>query len=175
VDLAMEVLEPFMEQFDALFLAGMRTKIGLATTRPEDAGLIKRLLDAMHRSEADFTLTFRALTLAAESRDDSKSEQEVFGASLNLGDWIQDWRIRLRADTQSADERVAAMRAANPVFIPRNHRVQAALNAADLGDYRLFYETLDILRRPYDDRPALSQYARPPQPSERVLQTFCGT
>jgi uncharacterized protein YdiU (UPF0061 family) len=175
VDLAMEVLEPFMAQFDALFLAGMRRKIGLATTQPADADLIKRLLDAMHRSEADFTLTFRALTVAADSADDTKSEPAAFGASRELGEWMRDWRIRLRGDAQSTEERIATMRTANPAFIPRNHRVQAALNAADLGDYRLFYETLDILRRPYDDRPELSEYARPPQASERVLQTFCGT
>jgi uncharacterized protein YdiU (UPF0061 family) len=68
------------------------------------------------------------------------------------------------------------MRAVNPAFIPRNHRVEAALNAAsERGDYRPFRELLGILQRPYDDQPEVDAYAQPPQPSERVLQTFCGT
>ena len=67
------------------------------------------------------------------------------------------------------------MRAASPAFIPRNHRVQAALEAAESGDYALFHKLLGIVQRPYDDQPEVAAYALPPQPSERVLQTFCGT
>jgi uncharacterized protein YdiU (UPF0061 family) len=67
------------------------------------------------------------------------------------------------------------MRSVNPAFIPRNHRVQAALNAADAGDYTLFLRLLTILQRPFDAQADLAAYGEPPQPSERVLQTFCGT
>ena len=67
------------------------------------------------------------------------------------------------------------MRAASPAFIPRNHRVQAALDAAENGDYRLFRKLLEILQRPYDDRAEGSEYSQSPQSSERVVQTFCGT
>ena len=67
------------------------------------------------------------------------------------------------------------MRLVNPAFIPRNHRVQAALDAAEVGDYTLFRKLDGILRRPYEDQPEVAAYALPPQPSERVLQTFCGT
>jgi len=67
------------------------------------------------------------------------------------------------------------MRAVNPAFVPRNHRVQAALDAAESGDYTLFRKLLGILQHPYDDQPEAAAYALPPQPSERVLQTFCGT
>ena len=67
------------------------------------------------------------------------------------------------------------MRAANPAFIPRNHRVEAALNAAESGDYSPFRKLLGILQRPHEDQPEVAEYEQPPQPSERVLQTFCGT
>jgi serine/tyrosine/threonine adenylyltransferase len=175
VDLATEVLEPFLQQFDALLLTGMRAKIGIGTARTDDAGLIKRLLDAMHQSQADFTLTFRALTHAAQNAADPHRQQQILSDSPHLKEWLREWQNRLEVDSQTPAERVATMRAANPTFIPRNHRVQAALDAADLGDYQPFHKLLDILQRPYDAQPAFTEYTQPPQPSERVLQTFCGT
>ena len=68
------------------------------------------------------------------------------------------------------------MRAVNPAFIPRNHLVEAALNAAIAhSDYKRFEELLAVLSRPYEDDPALVRFATPPRHEERVLQTFCGT
>ena len=68
------------------------------------------------------------------------------------------------------------MRRVNPAFIPRNHRVEAALNAASNGgDLEPFHRLLDVVQRPYDDQPDAAEYAQPPQPAERVLKTFCGT
>jgi uncharacterized protein YdiU (UPF0061 family) len=67
------------------------------------------------------------------------------------------------------------MRRVNPAYIPRNHRVEAALNAAYAGDLQPFHRLLGILQRPFDDQPAAVEYQRPPDPSERVRNTFCGT
>jgi uncharacterized protein YdiU (UPF0061 family) len=68
------------------------------------------------------------------------------------------------------------MRAVNPAFIPRNHRVEAIIEAAvNRNDFAPFEELLAVLAKPYDDQPALAGYAEPPKPDERVLQTFCGT
>ncbi len=175
VSLATAVLESFMAQFDARFLAGMGRKIGLASILEGDVGLIRRLLEAMQHSQQDFTLTFRRLAAAAENPHDEQRARELFAGNDDLQAWLLQWRERLRTDPQTDAGRAAAMRSANPVFIPRNHRVQAALDAADGGDYRLFHQLLAILQRPYDERPDVSEYGLPPQPSERVLQTFCGT
>jgi serine/tyrosine/threonine adenylyltransferase len=179
VSLATGVLEPFVEQFEARFLAGMRRKIGLSSAMDGDAELVKRLLATMRAGHADFTLTFRRLALEAASGADQPSMQpslrELFTDSPDLDGWLGDWRQRLAADPQTVAQRAATMREANPAFIPRNHRVQAALDAADGGDYTLFRKLLGILQRPCDDQPEVSEYSRPPQPSERVLQTFCGT
>jgi uncharacterized protein YdiU (UPF0061 family) len=175
VALATEVLEPFVEEFNARFLAGMRRKVGLSAAAPGDAELIKRLLVAMHHAEADFTLTFRSLAKAAESPGEPARWRTLFVASPELDGWLRDWQERLAGDPQSTSDRVESMRAVSPAFIPRNHRVQAALDAAESGDYALLRTLHAILQRPYDDQPELAAYTLPPQPSERVLQTFCGT
>ena len=177
VSLATEVVESFIAQFNAQFFDRMCRKIGLASRREEDVDLINRLLAAMQESQADFTLTFRRLALAAESSANEVLLRELFAPSSSaFDDWLRDWHQRLAGDPQGDAERAAGMRRANPAFIPRNHRVEAALGAAsDTGDYEPFRHLLRLLQRPYDHQPEVTDYEQPPQASERVLQTFCGT
>lgn len=176
VSLATEVLDPFIDQFDALFLAGLRRKIGLSTAADGDAELARNLLTSMERSHADFTLTFRRLTLMVENPDRQTHLSELFSPDSDIGSWLRLWRDRLARDPLTQPERVAMMRGANPAFIPRNHRVDLALKAAERGDYEPFRKLLGILQHPCDDQPDVeAEYGQPPQQSERVLQTFCGT
>jgi serine/tyrosine/threonine adenylyltransferase len=175
IGLAKQLLDPFVARFDAQFLAGIRAKIGLASAIDTDSALIRELFGAMQSARADFTLTFRMLTRLAEHPDDVALSERLFGRDSVMHRWLQDWRARLAVDPQSLPERVAAMRAVNPLFIPRNHRVQAALDAAEAGDLEPFRTLLAILQRPYDEQAGAEAYAQPPQSSERVLQTFCGT
>jgi len=175
VGLATAVLEPFIDQFDALFLDGMRRKIGLSTALDGDAELVRNLLTLMQQSHADFTLTFRRLSLMAADPAEQPRVRELFAAESDIERWLKTWQERLAQDPQSATERLASLRAANPAYIPRNHRVEAALTAAEGGDYALFRKLLGILERPYDAQPEVAEYSQPPQPSERVLHTFCGT
>jgi uncharacterized protein YdiU (UPF0061 family) len=176
VALATEVVEGFMGRFDEEFLERMRRKIGLADAHETDADLISRLFTTMQDAGADFTLTFRRLAVAAERSSEDASVRELFGTSAGIDEWLVQWRERLASDPQSPAERAAAMRRVNPAFIPRNHRVEAALTAASAsGNYEPFHRLLAILQRPYDDQPQAAEYQQPPQPSERVLQTFCGT
>jgi uncharacterized protein YdiU (UPF0061 family) len=177
VTAAMDALEPFIEKFDAHFLNGIRRKIGLSSERDGDAELIKRLFTTMRNADADFTLTFRRLALAAESSDGDAAVRELFAQPTEIDKWLQDWRQRLAADSETSPaDRAAAMRRVNPAFIPRNHRVEAALNAASgSGDLAPFQRLLGILQHPFDDQPESAEYERPPEPAERVLQTFCGT
>jgi uncharacterized protein YdiU (UPF0061 family) len=86
------------------------------------------------------------------------------------------WRQRIADEPQSAAERSAAMRAVNPAFIPRNHRVEAVIQAAVNDDnYAPFEELLTVLTKPFEDQPEYAGYADPPQPEQRVTRTFCGT
>ncbi len=175
VELATEVIGPLIAQSDARFLAGMRRKLGLSAAVQGDAELARRLLLIMEQSHADFTLTFRRLALAAQSPEAEPPLRELFATETDITSWLQDWRTLMTNDPEPLDKRLTAMRTANPAVIPRNHRVQAALDAAEAGDYGPFHALLDVLQRPFDARLDKSEYARPPDPSERVLRTFCGT
>jgi serine/tyrosine/threonine adenylyltransferase len=175
VERARPIVEPFIGRFEARFLEGARRKIGLASAQDTDFDLLRRLFAVMQEASADFTLTFRRLADAAGATDADASLRELFGANPALDAWLQDWRARLTRDPQNAVERAAGMRRVNPAFIPRNHRVEAALNAAYAGDLVPFHRLLRIVQRPFDEQPEALEYARPPEPSERVQATFCGT
>jgi hypothetical protein len=93
-----------------------------------------------------------------------------------VNEWLPRWRQRLAQEPSDATARQAAMRAVNPAFIPRNHRVEAMIRAAvDRQDFSAFEELLSVLSRPYEDQPEFAHYATPPQENERVRATFCGT
>jgi uncharacterized protein YdiU (UPF0061 family) len=129
----------------------------------------------MAKGSADFTLTFRRLSDAAANPED-RAVRQLFAEPEAFDEWSARWRQRLTEEPQSGVERQTAMRAANPAFIPRNHRVEAVIAAAVASDdYGPFEEILTVLSKPYDDQPAFANYADPPQPHERVCQTFCGT
>ena len=175
IALATEVVQPFIDQFDGLFLAGMRRKIGLATEEDGDGELVRDLLTLMQESHADFTLTFRKLALLASDPAELPPLRESFSKDSNIDGWLREWQERSKREASSADQRATNMRAVNPAFTPRNHRVEAALSAAESGDYGPFRKLVGILQRPYDAQPEVAEYGLPPQPQERVLQTFCGT
>jgi len=166
----------FGEKFNTAYTAGLRAKIGLFTERADDQALAQTLLDTMAKGQADFTLTFRRLSDACNDRAAEEEVRKLFAAPEAFDEWATRWRQRVSAEPQSAAERQAAMRAVNPAFVPRNHRVEAVIKAAmDSDDYAPFEELLTVLSRPYEDQPAHVDYAVPPQPHERVCQTFCGT
>jgi uncharacterized protein YdiU (UPF0061 family) len=174
VEMASEVIQGFTARFDAYLLEGFRAKIGLTTVADGDGDLVRRLLGAMHEAHADFTLTFRRLARATERSDE---DAELFAQTPAMGAWLRDWRERLAREPQiAAAERATRMRRVNPAFIPRNHRVEAALSAAsEREDFEPFRRLLAVLEHPFDDRPDFAEYQLPPDPSERVLRTFCGT
>ena len=175
VGVATEIVAGFTDRFDSAFLAGMRRKVGISSALDGDAELIKNLLSTMQQSRADFTLTFRALTLVAHDSTERLRLRELFAADSAIDSWLEDWQNGWRKIRKTNAERLVSMRAANLTFIPRNHRVDFALRAAENGDYSPFHKLLGVLQRPYDDQPDAAEYALPPEPSEQVLQTFCGT
>ena len=168
-------LDGFVEQFTAAHQEGLRRKLGLFTSREGDQPLAQALFEAMAAAKADFTLTFRRLSEAAGT-DDVSEVRTLFEDPRGFDDWAVRWRQRLAEEPQTPAERREAMRKVNPAFIPRNHRIEAIITAAVENDDFVPFETLNaVLARPYDDQPEFAAYAEPPQPEERVLQTFCGT
>ncbi|MQB43765.1 protein adenylyltransferase SelO [Rhizobium sp. ICMP 5592] len=176
VELANGVIKAYGERFQTHWLAGMRAKIGLATEEDNDLDLIQSLLAVMHEQEADFTLTFRRFAALAASGDNEAGFAASFKDAQSVAPWLALWQERLGRDPQSPTARAKAMLGVNPAFIPRNHRIEQAIAAAvEEDDFSLFEALLTVLAKPYEDQPAFAPYAEPPQPAERVLQTFCGT
>jgi uncharacterized protein YdiU (UPF0061 family) len=173
---AQSALGDFAERFDAAYQAGLRRKLGLFTERDDDAALAQDLLNAMAKNQADFTLTFRRLSDAALNPDEDQSVRKLFADPTVYDEWAARWRQRISEEPQDPTARQSAMRSVNPAFIPRNHRVEAVIEAAvNRDDFTPFEELLTVLATPYEDQPALAGYAEPPEPHQRVLQTFCGT
>ncbi len=212
LDSAQAALAAFQPQFQAAHLAGLRRKLGLLTERDGDAALIDDLLARMAANHADFTLTFRLLADAVAAQELGAPSTGVpselvrrGGSKLRLGGlaatahpsvpdlftdptfdtWVVQWRARLALEPTSPEQIAVTMRRTNPLFIPRNHLVQAVIDAAVLReDFQPFQELLAVVTHPYGsdpdfddplDRPDLARYATPARPEERVTQTFCGT
>jgi uncharacterized protein YdiU (UPF0061 family) len=116
------------------------------------------------------------LSEAALGSDHDGEVRDLFTDRAAFDAWAARWRQRTNDEPQTAEERRIAMRAVNPAFIPRNHRIEAVIEAAvNRDDYAPFEELLSVLAKPFADQPAVAAYAEPPLPDQRVLQTFCGT
>ncbi|MCP3871363.1 MAG: YdiU family protein [Gammaproteobacteria bacterium] len=173
VDKAQAAIDDFPGIFEQARLDCFRAKLGLGKAHSGDAELVDALLRTMADASADFTNTFRALCDAAEGLNDGFCTE--LGNSAAASDWLGRWRERIDHEAIQPADRATQMRRVNPVVIPRNHRVAAALDTAVSGDLDPFEELLQILASPWGERPHSSVYRLPPEPHEVVHQTFCGT
>jgi uncharacterized protein YdiU (UPF0061 family) len=169
-----------LERFSALFAAAhgrvLRSKLGLANEEEDDAALAADLLARMASNGVDYTVFFRRLCAAAKGPSEDAQIASLFAEPGAYFDWSQAWRRRLAREALSPDSRVATMRLANPAFVPRNHRIAQAIEAAvRRDDFEPFETLVRVLARPYEDQPEFVHLADPPRPDERVRQTFCGT
>ncbi|GED32915.1 YdiU family protein [Brevibacillus centrosporus] len=161
-------LAGFAEQYTGEWLNGMRAKLGLFTEEEQDGSLVESLLKLMEKEKADYTNTFRALTL------DKPQESAMFGTP-EFTEWLGQWQARWDRQPQSKEESLQLMRQNNPAVIPRNHRVEAALDAAVTGDFSVLERLLDVLARPFAYTTDQEEYAALPAPSHYPYQTYCGT
>ncbi|HEY9577829.1 MAG TPA: protein adenylyltransferase SelO family protein, partial [Pseudobacillus sp.] len=169
VELAQEEMESFTKLYHSNWLAGMRAKLGLFNEETEDEALVKDLLSIMQNHRADYTNTFRALTLG------TLEDTALFGTS-EFNEWSERWQARLGRQQEPKDSSNQLMRNSNPVVIPRNHRVEEALEAAvEQGEYSVMEKLLTALSNPYEYSLEQTDYTTPPEPSNRPYRTFCGT
>ncbi len=174
IGLAQAALGDFIEQFEAAYRRLMLAKIGLEDAGDTPSLLVQELLGLMTTQRPDMTLTFRSLLAAARPGDDASLLRAQFTDPSPLVPWLARWRLEL--GQQGAEAGIARMRAHNPAFIPRNHRLEQAILAAESsGDLAPFEELHAALSRPYEDQPRFEPLARPPRPEEVVPATFCGT
>lgn len=152
-------------------------KLGLSLREQGDTELITDLLTLMAEENADFTLTFRGLSdlPGTEASPQTAGVRDFFKDAQAFKSWESAWLDRLRREPQTHPEIQANMRAANPAYIPRNHRIEQMIAAALDGDFAPFERLNDVLSRPFDDQPAFADLQAPPKPDEIVHQTFCGT
>lgn len=169
IELAQETLGEYPGLFRDHWLAGMRAKLGLFHADEQDEPFVEELLGLMQRHQADYTNTFRSLTL----------DQPVEGAlacAPEFAQWQESWQARLGRQQESKEAAQELMRRSNPSIIPRNHRVEEALAAAvNDGDYSVMQRLLAVLANPYAYSAEQGAYTTPPEPSPQPYRTFCGT
>ncbi|PRY94917.1 uncharacterized protein YdiU (UPF0061 family) [Hasllibacter halocynthiae] len=158
-------VDGFAPLYQAEWLRLFRAKLGLGAEEEGDLALTEGLLTAMAEGRADFTNAFRGL--AGGAARDAFDDPAPFDA------WAGDWKERRRRDPLGPDEAAALMRARSPSVIPRNHRIEQAIEAAAGGDLSPFRALHAALADPYG--PAPEGYDAPPRPEEVVEATFCGT
>lgn len=176
VEIAQEALVTFRPAFERYWLEGMCRKVGLRENHPEALALIREFLELMKKHQADFTLSFRYLSRSITEGDDANRLRALFANSPEFDIWFERWRKQLQGEQKSAELISQSMLQVNPAFIPRNHRVEQALQAAMMqNDFSVAEQLIEVLSKPFEDQPANIAYMDPPKPEERVLATFCGT
>ena len=177
VEIAQEALKKYAGLYEGYWLEGMREKTGLLSHHDDDKELINDLFECMAINRADFTLTFYYLSkLEADSLDHDRNLRALFNDPEQFDHWALKWREHLRNETSTNETRQARMQAVNPVYIPRNHQIEAAIRAAeDHDDFSTFHDLHEVLQKPYALQPQKDAYMLPPEPDEVVRETFCGT
>ncbi len=172
VVIAEAALELFPEAHGDALRKRLIAKIGIVKGKADDWNLIDSLFEVMTEGEADYTLAFRYLSDALESGQD-ESVIKCFNHPEGIVAWLSGWRARLQSEEHS--DVIALMRQSNPVFIPRNHRIEEAIVAGNGGDFEPFYRLNKVLQNPFSSQPDFSEYESPPTSGEVVEATFCGT
>jgi uncharacterized protein YdiU (UPF0061 family) len=160
-------------RFAAVWHARLRRKLGLNEAQDGDVALFDALFAELERHQVDFALFFRGLAMMLRG-DGSELEAQLPDAEAMVP-WIADWWARLARETDAPLNRADAMDAVNPLYIPRNHLVEAALGAADAGDLTAWFELLEVVRNPYARRPEWALFEGPAPAEFGPYKTFCGT
>lgn len=168
IELCKRELSKFQEIYSEDWLEGMRRKLGLFDKKEEDKDLISTLLSAMYKYKADYTDTFRLLTLDEKTNNDLQKSEE-------FKEWYSLWKDRLENQEESIQQSQELMKQNNPYVIPRNYRVEQALEAAESeGDYKVMENLLEALYNPYDYSGKYEEYSKIP-PKQENYRTYCGT
>ena len=167
VEAAQQALAAFRGEYSSAWMQGMRTKLGVPEGEDDDVAspVIEELVTLMQQESVDYTSFFRALNHAA--RGDAEPVLQKVSDRERLDTWLRRWR-----DLQPQAEQ---MDRANPVYIPRNHLVEEALESATDGDLAPFHELISAVTDPYTEREGLARYASPAPKSFGPYMTYCGT
>jgi len=168
VKTAAEVVNNFSEIYKKNWLEMMRKKLGLLGEETKDEKLIMDLLTWMYKNKADYTNTFCFLM------NQNLEKNKIYNDQSFL-DWKKQWLERLKINSNSLEESLKLMRLNNPLVIPRNHKVEEALEAANNDNLNPLENLIRILENPYEDKKKINEYQSPAPPSDKIYKTFCGT
>lgn len=173
VEAAKALVDAIPDRFRAVWHACMRAKLGLGHHAADDGDLIDTLFDELEKHAVDFTSFFRALAMLL--RGDGTMLEALLPTPDAMAPWIAGWWNRIAEGGAGPIEHAAAMDAVNPLYIPRNHRVEAALVTAEAGDMAAWTELLEVVRNPFVLRADWSDFAQPAPADSAPYTTFCGT
>lgn len=183
VTLAMEILNTFPQHYQTHWLGRMRAKLGMRGSQPDDMALANDFLGSMNGQAVDYTQAFRCLGEVAKTQGHAENHDQALTTlralyidSTALNAWLPRWQQRVQ-DDRAATERAAAMHAVNPLYIPRNHRVEEALTAASAHrDMQPFEQLLKVIQQPFVEQAGGQDYLFPSSIAECAsYKTFCGT
>ena len=166
INIATEIIDNFQKIYENKWLNMMRDKLGLFGEDKNDKNLIKSLMDWMSNNKADYTNTF--CYLMGVAMDDRIYEDVSFKK------WLNEWKVRSRLNNSNNEKQLQLMRKVNPNVIPRNHKVEEALSAAEHNNFDVMNKLLSVLKNPYDTKD-ISEYQSPAPLTKEKYKTFCGT
>ena len=172
-ELATEVLENYSIDTNQRILDLMCKKIGLDGSKKNNQEILRSLLKLMMDNESDFTITFRSLSDILLNNSDNFLAQ--FHQKNEVSGWINNWKSALNLENKNVGEIISNLNNTNPMYIPRNHQVQKAIEESYLGNLKVLEEMLEVLKNPFQENVSLSHYSEAPSEQQRVTQTFCGT
>ena len=168
IKITTEIINNFGEIYKKNWLEMMKKKLGLIGEKDNNEKLINDLLSLLHEQKADYTNTFCSLMNEDVQNDKIFNNKEFI-------DWHQKWKECLAKNNNSTEESLKLMRSVNPIVIPRNHKVEEVLEAANKDDLNPFHDFLKVLEKPYENQSKTNNYQSPAPTSEKKYQTFCGT
>ncbi len=168
IEIATETINSFADIYKKKWLQMMHNKLGLLGEDLKDESLIIDLLTWMHQNKADYTNTFCVLM------NENIKKNKIYKDENFLG-WQEQWQERLKMHNNSPEKSLKSMRSANPLVIPRNHKVEEALEAANNDDLNPMKNLLKLIEKPYENQKGIDEYQSPAPPSDKKYQTFCGT
>ena len=168
IEIATEAINSFEKIYEEKWLNMMRDKLGLFGEDINDQILIMELVTWMHKNKADYTNTFCFLM------NEKFSDNEIYNDE-NFLIWKEKWEDRLKLNNNSQEKYLKLMHSVNPIIIPRNHKVEEALTAANNGELEVMNKLLTVLKKPYENQNSIIDFQSPAPSSDKSYQTFCGT
>ena len=168
IEIATETINNFDKNYEIKWINMMRDKLGLFGQDPKDLVLILDLLTWMHKNKADYTNTFCILM------NENVQKNKIY-EDENFIIWKKRWEERLKLNNNNPEKFLKLMRSVNPLIIPRNHKVEEALEAANNNDLSPLIKLIKILEKPYDKQQENIDYQSPAPLGNKKYQTFCGT